>query len=101
MGGEVDNGDVAVNAPYQVQGALDGTLNYPMYWALRHAFQEKSSMWGISQTWKQATAAFKDMSLLGLFVDNHDNPRFLSVNNDMTSLRNALAWILFADGIPI
>lgn len=34
--GEVDNGDVAINAPYQVQGALDGTLNYPMYWALRH-----------------------------------------------------------------
>ena len=32
--GEVDNGDVAVNAPYQ--GPLDATLNYPMYWTLRH-----------------------------------------------------------------
>ncbi|EDQ92354.1 uncharacterized protein MONBRDRAFT_14014 [Monosiga brevicollis MX1] len=97
--GEVDDGDVATVAPFQ--GPLDATLNYPMYWALRHAFQEKQSMWGISTTWKDCKASFQDTKLLGLFVDNHDNPRFLNINSDSVALANALAWILFAEGIPI
>ena len=93
--GEVDNGDPAINAPYQ--GALSGTLNYPMYFSLRHAFQEKSSMHEISSQWQQVKADFSDVKLLGLFVDNHDNPRFLSINPDQTALANALAWIFFAE----
>jgi hypothetical protein len=93
--GEVDDGDPAINAPYQ--GALSGTLNYPMYWALRHAYQEKASMHEISSQWQQVKTDFSDAKLLGLFVDNHDNPRFLSINADQTALTNALAWILFAE----
>lgn len=40
-------------------------------------------------------------SVLGLFLDNHDQPRFLSVNSDHTLLMNGLTYILFANGIPI
>ena len=35
--GEVDNGDPSYVAPYQ--NHVGATLNYPMYWTLRHVFQ--------------------------------------------------------------
>jgi hypothetical protein len=35
------------------------------------------------------------MSLLGVFVDNHDFPRFLSLQNDTALLSNALAYVVF------
>lgn len=39
---------------------------------------------------------FKDLSVLGGFVDNHDNARFLHGNSDWTALKNALAYTLMA-----
>ncbi|EGD72064.1 hypothetical protein PTSG_00083 [Salpingoeca rosetta] len=97
--GEVDNGDPALNA--QFQGALDATLNYPMYWTLRHVFQEGQSASMIHDSLQQQRSTFTDISVLALFLDNHDNPRFLNIRNDYCALRNALAYILFAEGIPI
>ena len=40
-------------------------------------------------------------SVIGGFVDNHDNPRFLNLNPSHTALRNALTYVLMADWIPI
>ena len=37
---------------------------------------------------------------MGNFIDNHDVPRFLTIQPDEQLLRNALAWVLIADGIP-
>ena len=54
-------------------------------------------MWGISSQWAAVKSDFADAGLLGLFLDNHDNPRFLNINPDTASLKNALAWILFAE----
>ena len=59
-------------------------------------FQEKQSMHTIDQSLQQQRSDFDDISVLALFVDNHDNPRFLNVRNDQVALRNALAYILFA-----
>eukprot|EP01137_Pigoraptor_chileana_P026263 Opistho-2@96975 len=97
--GEVDNGDPAYNAPYQ--GVLDATLDYPMYWSLRHALQEKGTMAQIQQQLDAESKLFKDIGLLGLFLDNHDNPRFLNINGDTAALLNALAYVLTGTGIPI
>lgn len=93
--GEVDNGNPVYNAGYQ--GAEDATLNYPMYWKLRAAFQEHGSMHNIHGGVVQNSAVFKDVSVLGNFLDNHDNPRFLSKNSDHITLMNALAYIIFAE----
>ena len=174
--GEIDNGDPALNAKFQ--GALDATLNYPMYWTLRHVrlncvcvcvcvclclclcvclcrclsvyvcrylcecvclqlsnsvltpllntslhspahiciclclcvpshllpsssssqvFQEKQSAWTIHNDLQNQRAAFTDISVLGLFLDNHDNPRFLNVRNDQCALANGIAFIMFAE----
>ena len=43
--GEVFNGDPKYVSGYQ--GALDATLNYPMYYKLQAAFQQRKSMYNI------------------------------------------------------
>ena len=84
-------------SPYQK--VLDATLHYPMYWTLRHVrfawalmcgsrpltpgqvFQDKSaSMTAIGPALAQYRQMFRDPSVLGMFLDNHDNPRFLNLN---------------------
>lgn len=34
-------------------------------------------------------------------MDNHDNPRFLSMNPSQTALKNELALVIMGDWIPI
>lgn len=40
-------------------------------------------------------------SVFGGFLDNHDNQRFLNLNPSHTSLKNALAFLMMGDWIPI
>jgi alpha-amylase len=40
------------------------------------------------------------VSTMGNFIDNHDVPRFLTQQPDDVLMRNALAWIMLADGLP-
>lgn len=41
------------------------------------------------------------VSRLGVFIDNHDFPRFLANQPDQQLLKNALAFALLTEGIPI
>ena len=45
--------------------------------------------------------AFSDVNVLTNFVDNHDVVRFLNTNKDVSQLKNALALVLLAEGIPV
>lgn len=58
-------------------------------------------MYGLQTTWQAYGSSFADLTVLGNFVDNHDNPRFLNERNDPIAYRNALAWVLLSEGIPI
>lgn len=42
-----------------------------------------------------------DTSLLGTFSENHDQPRFASLNGDIAAAKNVLAFTMLTDGIPI
>jgi len=42
-----------------------------------------------------------DTTLLGTFLENHDNPRFPSYTPDISLAKNAIAFSMLADGIPI
>lgn len=57
-------------------------------------------MWNIHNRWDSNKAHFKDVSVLGLFVDNHDNARFLNSKGDHTLFKSALTFALTANGIP-
>ena len=100
--GEVFNGDIGYVSAYQ--NYVDGVLSYPLYFTMRDVFGSKHSMYalegllGPSGTY---ATYFKDVNLLGTFIDNHDNPRFLYDYNNVISYKNALAMTLFTTGIPI
>ena len=76
--------------------AVDSLLDYPMYYQLRRAFIWKESMTNLQYGVKNRKT-FPDPTVLGTFLDNHDNYRFLSGTSDWTSLKNALAYIVFAE----
>ena len=49
----------------------------------------------------QVKSTCKDSTLLGTFLENHDQPRFPSLTSDLSLAKNAIAFTLLADGIPI
>lgn len=98
--GEVDSGDLPFVAPYQ-GGALSGVLSYPLFFTLRNVFGSQASMRALGQAWRDGLGAYKDPSLLGVFTDNHDNPRFMNAQKDVGLYRGALAYSILSDGIPI
>lgn len=98
--GEVFNGDPAVVTPYQQY--MSGLMNYPAYYWIKEAFQSSSGSIsnlydGINTMKSEAT----DTSLYGSFLENHDNPRFPSLTSDMALAKNAIAFTMLMDGIPI
>lgn len=99
--GEVLSGDPAYLSSYQPY--LGGVLDYATYYPLLRAFSSGGNMAELaSLTTSSYRAQFTDMQLLGTFMENHDQPRFTnSTSNDVTVVRNAMAYTLLSDGIPI
>jgi alpha-amylase len=96
--GEVFNGDPAYVGGYQ--GPVTALFNYPMYYTIRDVFGSKQSMYGIKNRYNEEGGHFSDIDALGLFVDNHDNARFLNQYNDQKMFANALVFSLTGRGIP-
>jgi len=57
-------------------------LNYPTYFPIRQVWNGINSFWGLKDIIDQEFSMFGEdrVEYMGLFVDNHDNPRFLNVN---------------------
>jgi len=74
-----------------------------MYYALVEAFSlpGPSNVSAISITHDQMKASFKDLTVLGNFLENQDNPRWSNISVDPQSLYNAMVWTFMSDGIPI
>eukprot|EP00992_Anisonema_acinus_P007147 TRINITY_DN2796_c0_g1_i1.p1 TRINITY_DN2796_c0_g1~~TRINITY_DN2796_c0_g1_i1.p1 ORF type:complete len:460 (-),score=90.44 TRINITY_DN2796_c0_g1_i1:63-1442(-) len=85
-----------------VRGGIDATLDYPDYYNARNAFggqQSLRQLLGIVNNWKSFP---NNGAYEGVFLDNHDNPRFLnSYGGKVSQYKNALVWLMFAGGIPI
>lgn len=112
--GEVNDGRVDVLAKFQ--GSVDSVLDFPMYYTLINVFQTNSSMYELSnrikeEQGKQSSLQNRllkdnnlnsfDMTVNGLFVENHDVPRFLCDHDNKTGFKSALTYSLFGTGIPI
>ena len=57
-------------------------------------------MFEIRSRYNEEEAHFKDVDALGIFVDNHDNARFMHLYDDVTKLKSALTFALTSRGIP-
>ncbi|KAJ5684875.1 uncharacterized protein N7477_001220 [Penicillium maclennaniae] len=98
--GEVLSGDPAYTCPYQ--NYLDGVLNYPIYYQLLYAFESPSgSISGLYNMINSVAADCADPTLLGNFIENHDNPRFASYTSDYSQAKNVISFVFLSDGIPI
>lgn len=100
--GEIFNGDLKYVSNYQ--NYVNGVLSYPLYFTMLDVFAYQKSMNGLESLLGPSGSywsAFRDVSLLGTFIDNHDNPRFLYYQSNTVLYKNALVFTLFTTGIPI
>ena len=97
--GECFNGDPAYVGPYQDH--LTALFNYPMYYTISDVFGSSKSMYNIRDRYNQEESHFRDIDALGVFVDNHDNARFLhNHSGNKSGLRSAVTFALTSRGIP-
>ncbi len=75
-------------------------LDFPLNTAIRNVFASGTSFWDLENTLAAEDGDFTWKNDLVTFVDNHDMPRFLSVNNDTRRLHQALAFLLTCRGVP-
>jgi len=97
--GEVFDSRISYVAGYQ--GPVSSTLSYPLYFSLTNGFARKQSLNQIQTTLQQYNQYFSDVSILGTFLENHDNPRFLNIQSDKALYKAALTFTVMAAGIPI
>jgi len=96
--GECFNGDNAYVGDYQ--NYVTGLFNYPMYYSIKDVWMSGKSMYTIRDRFNAESSTFKDIDALGIFVDNHDNARFLHSQGDKKKFQNAIVFALTARGIP-
>ncbi|KAL4932676.1 alpha-amylase [Aspergillus undulatus] len=98
--GEVFQGNQDYTCPYQ--DVIDGVTNYPIYFPLLRAFQSTDgSISELAVMIENVKSTCSDTSLLGSFIENHDNPRFASYTDDYSLAKNVIAFVILDDGIPI
>ena len=97
--GEVFNGDYGYVGNYQ--NYIDATLNYPLHYQLLNQFGSRQSMYNFRTHYTNMDQHFKNQDVLGNFVDNHDNARYLNSFNDQRTFKSALAFAIASRGIPI
>ena len=79
-------------AAWQGPQALDSVLNFPLYNALKAAFAIPGPFNGANdvsvlvQTVTDSKKMFKDVRLLGNFLENHDVPRWHNMSVDPQSM---------------
>ncbi|KAM0546244.1 hypothetical protein ACHAPJ_010927 [Fusarium lateritium] len=97
--GEVWDGNPDYLAGYSK--VMPGLLNYAIYYPMNRFYQQKGGPQDVVDMHNEISNKFSDPTVLGTFIDNHDNARWLSVKNDKSLLKNALAYVILARGIPI
>ncbi|KAJ4200000.1 hypothetical protein NW767_007980 [Fusarium falciforme] len=97
--GEVFDGNPDYLAGYA--SVMPGLLNYAIYYPMNRFYQQQGSSQDLVNMHDEISAKFPDPTVLGTFLDNHDNARWLNRKNDVSLLKNALAHVILARGIPI
>ncbi|ORY35516.1 putative alpha-amylase precursor [Naematelia encephala] len=96
--GEVLDGDATYVSSYQNTSV--NPFNYPIFYPLVRAFNSTSGNIGDLVTMAASVkSSFQDPTLLGSFLNNHDNPRFENYTSDQALIMNAHAYPFVTDGI--
>lgn len=98
--GEVNPGNVSYACPYQQY--MKGILNYPLFTDAQNFFTNSSiTSYAFTSMVQQIQSNCLDVSLLGTFIENQDQIRIPTLTSDKALIKNAMAYPLLLDGIPI
>ncbi|KAJ4467525.1 glycoside hydrolase family 13 protein [Lentinula lateritia] len=98
--GEAWYGDAPTQCAYQ--DYMDGVHNYVMKTFATEAISGQGNMTMLAGKMNGLVSTCKDVSLLGSFMENHDNARMASISSDTAILKTAAALtVLSGNGIPI
>lgn len=98
--GEVWTNDVKQLESYHQEG-IDGLTNYSLYEGIREAFSDGGESYTLIQALRKETQ-LSDPEWNGLFIDNHDNARLLSVGSEGEAhVKQSLAFLYTYPTIPI
>lgn len=76
-------------------------LDFPLNTAIRDVFANNNGFSELDNTLTTENGNFAWQNDLVTFIDSHDVPRFLSVNNNTNRLNEATAFLLTSRGIPV
>jgi alpha-amylase len=97
--GEIYSGVVENVCKYQKNNLIAAMPNFPIYFPLIQAFTN-GNMKVLSNMISDVEKGCTDTSVMGIFAENHDLPRFASLVPDLALAKNAIAFTILADGIP-
>lgn len=97
--GEVYNGDPSVFPDWL--NYINGLENYPLYYWITRAFQSTSGSISDLVNGINTLKGSMATSTLGTFMENHDQVRFASLTSNTNLIKNAIAFTILNDGIPI
>lgn len=84
------------------QKYMDEILGYPAYHTSVWFFNDtRAQSYNMLYDFLNTSSLCRDTSLVGEFMENHDKPRFASYTDDMSLVKNNMAYIMLKDGIPI
>lgn len=76
-------------------------LDFPLSGAIREAFAHGGSFKELAPVIAEEDRAFANANSLVTFFENHDIPRFQSLNGEQARLHQALAFLLTCRGVPV
>ncbi|KAL4925571.1 alpha-amylase [Aspergillus undulatus] len=99
MFGEVYEQNVEIICGYQ-DNLMSSVTNYPIWFALIETFTlgHTEALPNQVETMKNRCPSVTGLTI---FSENHDIPRFASLNNDINLAKNVLTFTLLFDGVPI
>ena len=85
--------------PYQ--NYVPGLLDYVTYYGIIDGLTKPGQMKRLYDVLVQLPHKFKDVTLLGRFIENHDVCRFAGLTSDLGLRKSAFVFNILGDAIPI
>lgn len=100
--GEIFDGSYDFIQTFTNSNELYTAFNYPLFFALNEAIGDGQTMSKLRNAFNDAASHFgEDVADMGVFMENHDNPRFLTAHGpDYRRYENAITLVHTWIGIP-
>jgi hypothetical protein len=84
----------------ETQPELSSVIHFPLHYTIGRVFAEGAPTAQMGYRLEATAEVFPDPTLLPVFIDNHDVPRFLAAGTT-DGLKQALTFLMTVPGIPV